>query len=286
MVLLTVLKNLEKALSLQISAVHIHHGENENFEARNQAQFFCQGACEKLQVPLQIAKAPMDLALKSEEDFRDFRRQIFFKASLSFDSVVTAHHQEDLLETRMLRLLRGTGPQGLLAIGFKSEIFLRPFLEISRKDILSYATESFDQQLSWIEDPSNGDLKYLRNWLRREWFPALEARQPGALGALARSLELILEQTSMERDLPLELWRDGVLDSVVEIQRSVFLSLSKEKQKQALAQSLLRLGRRDFSHSQIVEALKHLDKVEKEHKFHLAHCDWKVNAELIRLETV
>lgn len=76
--------------------------------------------------------------------------------------IITAHHQDDLIETAFINLLRGTGPKGLISMLTNSEI-VRPMLQIPKNQILKYAK---DNQLVWVEDKTNQDTKYLRNNIR------------------------------------------------------------------------------------------------------------------------
>ena len=101
--------------------------------------------------------------------------------------IVLAHHQDDLIETRLIRLLRGTGAQGLKAMQVFDAPLLRPFLDVSKKQIIEYAQQ---RQLKWLDDPCGDNF---RQWLRRVWLPSLEQKRPGSSQALGRSLQLLVE---------------------------------------------------------------------------------------------
>ncbi|MEM8764584.1 MAG: tRNA lysidine(34) synthetase TilS [Bacteroidota bacterium] len=92
--------------------------------------------------------------------------------------VLTAHHLDDTLETFLINLSRGTGIQGLTGIPEKQGYVVRPLLQSSRKELLSYAKA---QGLSWREDQSNQDTKYLRNQIRKDIVPALKEIRPDFL---------------------------------------------------------------------------------------------------------
>ncbi len=109
------------------------------------------------------------------------------------DFVALAHHQDDQAETLLLQLLRGAGIRGLAAMpavkrpgpaGARRPVLLRPLLEVSRAELAAYAAE---HRLEWVEDESNADESYPRNFLRHRVLPLLEQRFPGCRGALARS---------------------------------------------------------------------------------------------------
>lgn len=77
-------------------------------------------------------------------------------------AIVTAHHQDDLIETAFINIIRGTGPRGVIAIESNKNI-IRPLLRYPKQSILDYARQ---HNLSWVEDDSNQDNKYLRNYIR------------------------------------------------------------------------------------------------------------------------
>lgn len=107
----------------------------------------------------------------SEEKARDARYKFLNKVKNKHkaDGIITAHHQDDLIETAIINILRGTGPRGLIAMQ-KNDKIIRPLLSISKKQIIEYAKEN---KLVWREDRSNDNTKYLRNYVRHELVPKL-----------------------------------------------------------------------------------------------------------------
>lgn len=93
----------------------------------------------------------------------------------AINTLVTAHHADDNLETFLINLSRGTGIAGLTGIPSKTENISRPLLSFSREEILAYARK---RNLSWREDSSNADTKYLRNKIRHEIVPPLKELHP------------------------------------------------------------------------------------------------------------
>lgn len=87
-------------------------------------------------------------------------------------TIITAHHQDDLLETAIINILRGTGRKGLTSLNSHHDIE-RPLLQLPKNDILTYAK---DQRLVWREDSTNQDLNYLRNYIRHKILPRLSAK--------------------------------------------------------------------------------------------------------------
>ena len=98
------------------------------------------------------------------------------------DWVLLAHHADDQAETILHNLLRGTGVRGAAAMPELRGRVLRPLLALSRESIEEYGHV---HQLKWVEDESNSDTRYTRNFLRREILPAIASRFPGAGEQLA-----------------------------------------------------------------------------------------------------
>ncbi|UOF02084.1 tRNA lysidine(34) synthetase TilS [Bdellovibrio reynosensis] len=263
-----------------LGAAYFHHGEDSNKEYRDRAQIFCEKLCKKWGVPFfPLASAKK---LKSESQYREARYQAFkdLMQTEGFVVLATGHHREDLLETRLLRLIRGTGAQGLQAMHeYKAGIF-RPLLEIAKSELKDYLRA---EKVRSLEDPTNKDLDPLRNWVRLRWLPQLEKKQPGSSASLARSLETIaLElEGSSQGDL-LQQNEDYKTHGLL---RGFYLSLNPTEQKRLLAQYLFALGKRDFSQSQLEEIQKRLDKSQKVITFQVGKCNWEVNAQQIKVQS-
>ena len=99
-------------------------------------------------------------------------------------AIVTAHHQDDLLETAVLNLLRGTGRRGLTSLK-SSDVIKRPLIDIPKQELINYAQQN---GLIWREDPSNQDLKYIRNYIRHKILPRFSAHQKQMLLGIIKSL--------------------------------------------------------------------------------------------------
>ena len=209
-------------------------------------------------------------SLLSEEEMREARYAYLYKVleTERLDNLVLAHHQEDLLETRLLRLLRGTGPEGLQAMSLEQEKLLRPLLKVSRKQLEDFLGQ---RKGRFLEDPSNKDSQYLRNWLRESWLKDLENRLPGATNSLHRSLDLLVSSLGQSEGL------DSFLDGKNLI-ISQLLCLSLEERRRIVANYMRSQGCRNYGLSHINEVLKRLDREEKSHTFKLLGRCWKVDA--------
>ncbi|MGX7591980.1 tRNA lysidine(34) synthetase TilS [Candidatus Karelsulcia muelleri] len=94
-------------------------------------------------------------------------RYLWFKRMLktnSFNYIALGHHLNDSIETIFLNIIRGTGIKGIKGIGFKKKYLIRPLLDFTKQEILSYAKTN---KISWIEDSSNRNEKFLRNKIRQ-----------------------------------------------------------------------------------------------------------------------
>lgn len=192
-VLLHVLSSLRKEFNLNLFAVHVHHGLLKNAD---EWATHCKRICDELDIPYQFTK--VKVKPEKGESVEAIARQARYQAFKDFmednDILVVAHHQDDQAETFLLQLLRGAGLKGLSAMPVFSEFdrghILRPFLSISRADILAYAK---DKQLNWIEDSSNHDMRFDRNFMRHEMMPVLLSRWPGLGKTISRATQHIAE---------------------------------------------------------------------------------------------
>ena len=187
-VLLHALHRLQAAggESFALSAIHVHHGISVNADAWAE---FCGDLCDGLGISLEIVRVsvPRDSGEGLEAAARRLRHQAF--ASCAADCLALAQHRDDQAETVLLNLLRGAGVAGAAAMpavraARRGPCLLRPLLDVPRAVIEGYAVE---QGVRWIEDESNEDRHYRRNFLRHEILPALESKFPGARQALARA---------------------------------------------------------------------------------------------------
>lgn len=174
---------------LSISAVHINHGLMADAD---QWEKHCQTTCRQLKINYLLKKitVPHIKGESPEETARKARYAAFTTILKKHDYLFTAHHQDDQAETYLLQLLRGAGAKGLASmpvqIPFAKGLLCRPFLSISRAQIVDYAQQ---QQLTWVEDQSNHDTKFMRNFLRHEIMPLLQKKFPNAIHTIARSAE-------------------------------------------------------------------------------------------------
>ena len=188
----------DRGIVKTLRAVHVHHGLSDLADSW---QVFCQSFCDRLNIPLIVARVNLSGTSGGgvEQEARQARYEVFRQALDAGGYLLMGHHQDDQAETLLLRLFRGTGLDGLQGIPVQRSLgngqILRPLLDVSRAEIEEYA---LGHQLQWIEDDSNTDEKYSRNFLRHQVIPEIEQRWPGASRRMA---ELTKEVTSFNSRL-------------------------------------------------------------------------------------
>lgn len=171
----------------QVQAVHVNHQLQPQAQAWSE---HCQAYCAQLGVDCQVRH--IDVNDVQDESLEAAARRLRYQALAEFISdgaiLVTAHHQTDQAETLLLQLCRGAGPKGLAAMpslkAFHRGWHWRPLLHIDRPGIEAYAQQ---HQLAYVEDGSNQDQRFSRNFMRHEILPRLQQHYPNISANLARS---------------------------------------------------------------------------------------------------
>jgi tRNA(Ile)-lysidine synthase len=207
-VLLHLLVDVRQKLDLSFSAIHIDHRISPNAD---DWAGFCAELCARDDVSFQTVAVdvPRDSGLGLEAAAREVRYRVLLGEDA--DAVMLAHHQDDQAETLFLQLLRGAGVKGLAAMGEIStqrlvhggrpKMILRPLLEVSRAELLEYARA---HDLKWIDDESNFDVAYDRNFLRSRILPELEHRFPSCRRTMARSASHLAEAAELLEEIARE----------------------------------------------------------------------------------
>lgn len=163
---------------------------------------FCRGLAESLHLPFYHEKVVVAESASIESAARDARYRVFEKILQPGDCLLLAHHLNDQTETMLFRLLRGAGVRGLAGMPRcrtlgKASLF-RPLLDISRQQLQQWAEA---EQLVWVEDPSNSDMSFDRNYLRHKVIPLLEARWPSFPRRCAGTVRFMRESEQLHQDL-------------------------------------------------------------------------------------
>ncbi|HUL64880.1 MAG TPA: tRNA lysidine(34) synthetase TilS [Burkholderiaceae bacterium] len=185
----------------ELVAVHVHHGMQK---AADEWVEFCSQMCTKLGVALDVRRVTVrPQARGPEAAARAARYAALLEAADEHGArlVLTAHHLDDRIETFLIQWLRGAGPEGLAAMpavrAFETVRIVRPLLDVPRAEIEHYVAL---RGLAHVEDPSNVDVRLLRNSIRRAVVPALESARPGMRKAAARSIDLVAEAAEVLRE--------------------------------------------------------------------------------------
>lgn len=243
-VLLHVLRTLHES----VSALHVHHGLSADAD---RWENFCRDTCAAWSVPLQLARVEVerDSVDGLEAAARRSRHEVFAQADA--DWIVLAHHRGDRAETMLFNLLRGAGVRGAGAMPESSGRLLRPLLEVGRADIADYAQA---HGLTWVDDHSNADTRFSRNFLRNEILPALRHRFPAVEQRLASAAARFAETADLIDELALlDL---GAQPPVFPIEVECLSALSEPRARNVLRYLLARHGVGIPSEERLTEALR------------------------------
>ncbi|KAF2960073.1 tRNA(Ile)-lysidine synthetase [Thermotoga sp. 38H-to] len=187
MTLLYVLKKFSLPLKITVTAAHLDHRIRESSKRDRE---FVEKICRQWNVPVEIAEVDVpslwrDSGKTLEEIAREIRYDFLKKTAekVGATKIALAHHKNDLLETVVHRLVRGTGPLGLACISPKREEFIRPLLVFKRSEIEEYARKN---GVPYVVDETNYDVKYTRNFIRHRIIPLMKELNPTVEDAVYR----------------------------------------------------------------------------------------------------
>lgn len=195
-VLLHLLAQISPLYSWRLSALHVHHGISPQADAW---AAFCGELCAQYSIPLQVDRVDIiplrDMGIEAAA--RQLRHAALARQPADF--IVLAHHRDDQAETLLLQLLRGAGVRGAsamprLKLRHGAASLLRPLLDVERSELEGYAR---GHGLRWVEDESNEDVSYPRNFLRHRVLPVLAQRFPAYRATLARSARHFAEAAEL-----------------------------------------------------------------------------------------
>jgi len=226
----------------EVRAVHINHGLHGDADAW---AGHCRSACGELAVACVLLEVEAGAAAgeSPEAAARRARYEALASVMSPGDVMLTAHHQDDQAETVLLHLLRGSGPHGLAAMGawraFGPGWLGRPLLELPRATLRAYAES---HGLHWVDDPSNREDRFERNFLRNEVVPTLKMRWPSLTRVLARAARHQADAARLMDDLAdMDLERAaGPTPDTLSVAR--LEALSAERQSNALRRWFRGLG--------------------------------------------
>lgn len=232
-VLLDLLQRIARRGGIELTAVHVNH---QISPAAGAWARFCRALCRGYGIPLSVNKVEVKRGNSLEAAARAARYAVY--AGVKCDAVALAHNQDDQVETLLLQLLRGSGVKGVSAMPeFRIEkpALLRPLLDVPRSEIIAYARA---RKLAWVEDDSNADTAFDRNFLRHRLLPVIAERFPAYRQTLSRASRNFAEASAL-----LDAWAvvdAGGVDDTLELAR--LQGLSAPRVKNALRHFLSRHG--------------------------------------------
>jgi len=226
----------------QLHAVYIHHGLQEVAESWG---LHCQATAEQLQIDFSMLRVNAHPApgQSPEEAARNARYQALQALLGNGDVLLLAQHREDQLETVLLQLFRGAGLPGLSGMPAQCQFgkgqMYRPLLDNSKQAILDYAHA---QNLHWVEDPTNQQNDYDRNYLRNVILPSLKQRWPASAKTVSRSAQHCAEAQSILTELAQELLNHVLRTEDNTLTINTLLSFTQQKQHLIVRQWFKYLG--------------------------------------------
>ena len=221
-----------------VRALHVDHGLHPDSKAWER---HCRAAAAALGVGYASLRHPVKPipGESLEAQARLVRYRALENLVAPGEILLTAHHADDQLETVMMRLLRGTGVRGLRGIArlqpFGSGFLARPLLGVRRAEILAVARA---WELEWLEDPSNRDSRFDRNYVRAELIPRITARWPAA----ARTVGRAASQMAEAQQILDEAAQADVTGDPGRVDCSALRDLSPARRRNLLRHSMIRLG--------------------------------------------
>ena len=187
MALLHILKGLESELDIEVIAVHVNHQIRDNAERDSQfvADYCNQNNIRFYKFKVDVPKLAKAKGITLESAGREARYGVFdalVQKGIA-NKIALAHHMQDQAETILMHLFRGAGLSGVKGMDYqKGDTYIRPMLFTAKKDILEYIEQN---NIPYVEDETNRENTYTRNFLRNEIFPLILKKWPNVIDALA-----------------------------------------------------------------------------------------------------
>ncbi|MDB5808697.1 MAG: tilS [Betaproteobacteria bacterium] len=267
-VMLDLLHRVAKTHRFELAALHVNHQINPRAD---RWASFCRAYCRRLGVALTVVKVRVPREASFEGAARAARYAAF--AALPANFVAVAHNLDDQAETVLMQLLRGAGVKGASAMpvlrrmdqGLKIEpglpdsrssmrnpSVLRPLLEVTRAEIEAYAAA---RKLTWVDDDSNADISFDRNFVRHRLLPVIAERYPAYRQTLSRASRHFAEAAQLLDELA-----RGDMQIVSGLKISLLAALPIARAKNALRYFLALQGVRMPNEARLAECIRQLQK--------------------------
>ena len=176
----------------RVHALHANHQLHPN--AQSWADH-CQQLCQELQVPITLETLSVDAKGNLEAAARSARYDFFARHTESGDVLMLAHHGQDQVETLLMRMFQGRGVLPMRRYGPLGQgLFVRPFLSQDKSRLVDYLRA---HGVAWVDDPSNSDTMFDRNFLRAQVLPQVRQRWPSYTRGVQRSIDDLSAQRAL-----------------------------------------------------------------------------------------
>ena len=228
---------LAKQNDLELVVAHYDHGIRK--DSAKDAEL-AQNLAKKYGFEFEQEKGNLGADV-NESDARDKRYSFLngVKQKYTAKAIITAHHQDDLIETSMINILRGTGRRGLTSLKSRDG-YLRPLLEYPKKQLINYAKSN---KLDWNEDSTNKDIKILRNYLRLRVVPKMNAKKRQEWLEILQKTQIINDKIDAEIR---GLLKRGLHKGQPILSRKWFIMLPHDISKEVVLTILYDLGTQDI----------------------------------------
>ena len=273
--LLHLCHQLSRLFRWQLHILHFHHGlrEESDEEAR-----FVRDLSQRLNIEFHL-RTTRDFQSETsglQEKARNWRRTeaLKLREEIRADSILTAHHAEDQLETWLLKWLRGAHLSGLQGMSRSDPPFIRPLLDF-RKNMLSDFLK--ENGFEWREDASNQDSKYMRNRVRNELLPLLRTLSREGIESRIRDLDSQSRLLQKELESQYQIWLEKT-GPVSELPISVIESESEFLQQEILVRFITRKTGIALSYRQLEKIWTLVRNSTNPWSYHLEG-EWTINCE-------
>ena len=273
--LLHLCHQLSRLFRWQLHILHFHHGLRE--ESDEEARFVRDLRQRlNLEFPLRTTRDFQSATSGLQEKARNWRRAeaLKLREEIRADSILTAHHAEDQLETWLLKWLRGAHLSGLQGMSRSDPPFIRPLLDF-RKNMLSDFLK--ENGFEWREDASNQDSKYMRNRVRNELLPLLRTLSREGIESRIRDLDSQSRLLQKELESQYQIWLEKI-GPVSELPISVIESESEFLQQEILARFITRKTGIALSYRQLEKIWTLVRNSTNPWSYHLEG-EWTINCE-------
>lgn len=237
--MLDILRKLQEIIKFKINVAHINHGLRENAKIDEE---YVKKYCEKYNIPFYVLHADVRKIAEEtkrglEETGRDVRYKFYDEVLEKTDSnkIAIAHNANDYVETIIMNVLRGSGPNGLKGIEMIQGKYIRPLLTSKREEIEEYCKE---EKLNPRHDESNDENEYTRNKIRNIVIPYIEKEfNPNIIETLTRLSEIVKEEQEYLNKKVENFYKEICIEEALDQdERQIVLDLRKFNEEEIVLQ--------------------------------------------------